>query len=151
MAEAGDGASSGSRSSGCAARPGCGLRPSNEGAEGRRREGREGEGLPVEGRWTSKSNCAASGRAEGESDLLVLAGSEPGSLLSPEPRSRHRPRGPHREPAQSTAANQSQPAGHPCPRPCRAFQEWLAHSLLSVSEWPRGGTPEGIVSSRWGT
>lgn len=38
------------------------------GRRGRReaeRVGRE-RAAPVEGRWTSKSNCAASGRAEGE-------------------------------------------------------------------------------------
>ena len=48
------------------------------------REGLEGEGCPVEDRWTSKSNCGASGRAEGAADLLVhKRSSEPRILLSP--------------------------------------------------------------------
>ena len=92
-------------------------------------EGREGEGCPVEDRWTSKSNCAASGRAEGESDLLVhKLSSEPRILLSPGgPGAGTAPRGGHRESPPSLYSSQSEPAcGTPLsPPPAGAFQEWL--------------------------
>ena len=118
------------------------------------REGLEGEGCPVEDRWTSKSNCGASGRAEGAADLLVhKRSSEPRILLSPGgPGAGTAPRGAtgRARPA-STAANQSQPAGHPCPRPLpEPFRSGSAHSLLSVSVWQRGGLPEGNRFRRWG-
>ena len=153
MAEAGDGASSGSRS--WLRRPaqaaGFGLRMKGQRGGG---EGREGEGCPFEDRWTSKSNCGASGRAEGAVDLLVhKRRSEPRLLLSPGgPGAGTAPRGATgRARPVSTAANQCHPAGRPSSRPLpEPFRSGSAHSLQSVSVWQRGGLPGGHRFLGWG-
>ena len=149
MVKAGDGASSGCGSSGCAAPPRLG--DSASGWKGRRGggEGREEEGYAFENRWTRGSNCSASGSAFGSRGLSrpKLPDAEIRFPLLPSPRGPGPGTAPRwgrafgRARPVSVGANRDQPMGQPSPRPpAGAFQEWLRPQppghLHVAAGWP---------------
>lgn len=154
MAEAGDGGSSGSRSSGCAAPPR--LRASAFEWRGRREAERVGKERAAPSRTDGLVSQTVAPPAEPRVQQTSLSKSgdrSPGSFSLREAQEQAPPLGGATGRARpvSTAANQSQPAGHPCPRPLpEPFRSGSAHSLLSVSVWQSGGLPEGNRFRGWG-
>lgn len=151
MAEAGDGASSGSRSSGCAAPPR--LRASAFEWRGRREAERVGRERAAPSRTDGLVSQTVPLRQSRGRIRLTCPQAEfgaPDPSLSRRPRSRHRPSGGHRESPPSLYSSQSEPAcGTPLsPPPAGAFQEWL-HPQPPERQRVAAGWPPRKESFPW--